>query len=144
MFDGPLADWPRLFAERRKRVFTVWSVAEKRVTELAVRRQQFQAFLQHAPDAVLELLLAGEHLQYRFVATLLHLVIESQHNGFLGREVVISAAESDSGFGSNVTHGGLLKTLFAERFHRGFIDAPARIFRARRRTCFHCGYIHRR
>src|SRR5207248_7419092 len=102
-------------------VFAVWSVAEKRVTELAVRREQFQAFLQHAPDAVLELLLTGERLQDRFMAAFLHLVIESQDDGFLGREVVISAAQSDSGFGSNVAHGGLLKTLFAERFHRGFI-----------------------
>src|SRR5207253_7383557 len=111
MFDGPLADWPRLFAERRKRVFTVWSVAEKRVAKFAVRRQQFQALLHHAADAVFEFLFARESPQDRFVAAFLHLVIESQHNGFLGREVVIGAPQSDSGFGSNVTHGGLLKTL---------------------------------
>ena len=78
------------------------------------------------------------------MAAFLHLLIKSQDNGFLGREVIISAAQRHSGFGRDVTHGCLLKAFFAEQLHRGFIDPPARIFRARRRTCFHCRHIHLR
>ena len=37
MFNGPFADRPRLFAERRKRIFAVGSVAKKRGTSKTLR-----------------------------------------------------------------------------------------------------------
>src|SRR6185437_5339279 len=135
---------PRLFTKRRERIIAVRSMAEKRVTELAVGSEQGKTLLQHATDTVFQLLMACHGLKNGVMAALLYLMVKSQDNGFFRREVVISSAQCHSRFGRDIAHGCLLKAFLAEKLQRSFIDPPARIFCARRGTHFHCRYVHRR
>ena len=91
-------------------------------------------------------LLQGDQLQQFqdfLMALMLHFLVEGQHNRFLGRKVVIGAAQSHARFLGNVAHGGLLKAFFAKEFQRGLVDALAGLFRPWRNAWFHGG-IHRK
>ena len=72
------------------------------------------------------------------MAALLHLAVKSQHDGILGRVVIVGAAQRDARFGGNVAHGGQFKAFFLEEFQRRLVDLAARIFRARRRPLLDC------
>src|SRR5258708_12805235 len=76
VLNGSFADRTSLFAERRERILAVRGMAEERVTEFAVRLQEFEALFHDAADSFFQLLMPRHAFQHGFVPFLPPLPLE--------------------------------------------------------------------